>query len=151
MEPVPRSPTLRCHPAKAGIQYSAASPGLPDRPLSRATTRLCDSIRAKFALISPFLPLSASIHQPSTLDFRVMPFGKMLPLLSIKLAICHYRQIKRGIRVSSGLNPIWNDCCGFYRQGVTRCRFDPCPQPRPAALRCGPSIATRTITRVIGS
>ena len=37
-------------PAKAGIQYSAASPGLLDRPLSRAMTRLCDFIGTKFAL-----------------------------------------------------------------------------------------------------
>jgi tripartite-type tricarboxylate transporter receptor subunit TctC len=36
-------------PAKAGIRYSAPPLGLLDRPLSRAMTRLFDSIRAKLA------------------------------------------------------------------------------------------------------
>jgi len=41
-------------PAKAGIQYSAATLGLLGRRLSRAMTRLCDAMRPKSALSARF-------------------------------------------------------------------------------------------------
>ena len=51
-------------PATAGIQYSTASPGLPDRQLSRAMTRLFDSVRTKVAL-AVALACSAFVLQPA--------------------------------------------------------------------------------------
>ncbi len=49
-------------PAKAGIQYSAATLGLLGRPLSRAMTRLCD------AMIRFSRPTSPPIRAPPHLS-----------------------------------------------------------------------------------